>query len=137
MQKLNSRTGRGVNAPGRDYLRGHCGHTFPPVSRRDVLQKAVNMTVTEELVEAVWNKGRIVPGNDSRIWRKDSCNAWIRRNQYGNRDSEYGWEIDHIDPNGGDNLSNLQPLQWENNVAKSDGLQVCVVTANGTQNARP
>ena len=30
-------------------------------------------------------------------------------------------EHHHINPNGSDNLSNLWPLQWENNVRKSDG----------------
>ena len=83
---------------------------------------------------AVWNKGKIVPNNDASEWRKDACNAWIGWSHYGNRDSQYGWEIDHIDPDGGDNLSNLRPLQWENNVAKSDGRLACAVTANGKDN---
>lgn len=90
----------------------------------------------DELIQAVWNKGTTIQNNDPAQWRKDTCGAWIARNQYGNRNSDYGWEIDHINPNGGDAIGNLQPLQWENNVAKSDGRQVCVVTAVGTKNAK-
>lgn len=92
--------------------------------------------MTEQEIQAVWNKGRIIQNNDPAQWRKDTCGAWIARNQYGNRDSDYGWEIDHINPNGGDAISNLQPLQWANNVAKSDGRQVCVVKAEGTKNVQ-
>ncbi len=51
----------------------------------------------------------------------------MKRTEYGNRDSQYGWEIDHINPDGGDGLSNLRPLQWANNVATSDGRLRCVV----------
>ena len=37
----------------------------------------------------------------------------------------YGWEIDHINPvasGGGDEIGNLQPLNWKNNSAKGDKL---------------
>ena len=46
-----------------------------------------------------------------------------------------GWEIDHIVPaarGGGDDLSNLQPSQWENNRRKGDdypAANYCAVTA--------
>ena len=55
----------------------------------------------------------------------------MKRTDYGNRDSQYGWEIDHINPNAPsysrDSFANLQPLQWENNVDKSDGRLKCKV----------
>ena len=90
------------------------------------------MAFSETEIESVWKKGQIDPNNNAIFFRKDSCGAFMRRTDYGNVDSEYGWEIDHIVPvskGGSDALSNLRPLQWENNRAKGDGPLVCVVTA--------
>ncbi|TAL71314.1 MAG: HNH endonuclease [Bacteroidetes bacterium] len=94
---------------------------------------------SEEQIKKVWEKASIVSGNDSNVFRKDQCSAWISRQQYGNRKSSYGWEIDHITPEshgGSDELSNLRPLQWENNLSKSGGKLVCVVTAEKTENVK-
>lgn len=92
--------------------------------------------MTESVKLAVWNKATVMSGNDPARWRQDGCRAWIGWAEYGNRDSQYGWEVDHIDPNGGDHIGNLRALQWENNVAKSDGRPVCAVTARGQNNVR-
>ena len=92
------------------------------------------MSFDEEMVQKVWEKGEIVRRYDGNVWRKDQCGAWINRLQHGNRHSLYGWEIDHISPGGSDNLSNLRPLQWKNNVAKSEGRLTCPVTAQSNRN---
>jgi len=92
------------------------------------------MSWTDEEIQAVWNKGHIVEGKDPDQIRKDDCGAWMRRTEHGDRKSIYGWEIDHINPDGGDDLSNLRPLQWKNNTSKQDGKLTCPVTANGDNN---
>lgn len=74
----------------------------------------------------VWNKAQRHPGkygDESRYWRMDACGASIYWYDYGDTSSLYGWEIDHILAvalGGGDELSNLQALQWQNNRAKGD-----------------
>jgi hypothetical protein len=88
-------------------------------------------------VQQVWEKGK--PSSKPDEWRFDDCGAWIGRNLYGNRGSPFGWEIDHIKPiiaGGTDALSNLRPLQWENNAEKQSGLLTCPVIAEGTENVR-
>ena len=92
---------------------------------------------SEETKRAVWNKAEIVPGHSSDIQRKDRCGAWIDWEKYGDtNENGNGWEIDHIQPvaaNGSDDLSNLQPLQWQNNRAKGDDYPAgdfCVVKAS-------
>jgi hypothetical protein len=95
------------------------------------------MNSDEEEIQEVWEKGHVVSGIDPDRWRKDDCDAWIGRIEYGNRDSQYGWEIDHIDPDGGDDLSNKRPLQWENNLAKGDSKELkCVVSSSENKNVK-
>lgn len=89
---------------------------------------------SEETKRAVWNKAQIVQGNHPDQVRKDRCGAWIHWDKYGETaPSGNGWEIDHIKPvsqGGGDELSNRQPLQWQNNRSKGDAYPAsnyCVV----------
>jgi len=53
---------------------------------------------TKEELKAVWEKATIVAGNDPNVFRKDRCSAWIAHADYGNKNSVYGWEIDHNIP---------------------------------------
>jgi hypothetical protein len=75
------------------------------------------------LIVRVWLKGEIIPGYKPTEWRKDRCGTIMHFSRHGDTNSSYGWEIDHIIPQsigGTDDLSNLQPLQWQNNRKKGN-----------------
>ena len=72
-------------------------------------------------ISTVWNKGHIVEGYDPNYLRLDDFKNPMKRDEYGNRESDFGWEIDHIIPKakgGSDDLNNLRPLQWNTNVKR-------------------
>lgn len=80
---------------------------------------------SEEQKQIAWSRAQIVPGRDPNITRKDACGAWIKWADYGDTNSEWGWEIDHIHPvvlGGTDHPNNLQALHWKNNRAKGDSI---------------
>ena len=105
--------------------------------------------MTEEQIQNAWNRATVVEDYDKDRYRKDACGAWIIRNKYGDTDSLYGWQVDHIVPQSFlrdkgfsesmiDNSLNLRALQHENNESKSDDYPsyTAVVTSEGTENVR-
>ncbi|MET3892761.1 hypothetical protein ABIE41_003837 [Bosea sp. OAE506] len=85
---------------------------------------------TDTLIEAlkrlnVFGKGRPDPNLDPAVWRRDDFGNLIRRSDYGDRSSPYGWEIDHIRPQallGSDDLTNLRPLHCRANASLGGSL---------------
>lgn len=79
---------------------------------------------TDEELNAVWNKGKIIEGQNPNLVRVDSMGFIIHRAHYGLQ-IPTGWEVDHIIPlskGGAHKLSNWQPLNWIANNQKSDNV---------------
>ena len=88
---------------------------------------------TEQEKLNIWARGDVSIPNDPKVWRRDFCGAWIKWSDYGNHDSEYGWEIDYIKSDTNDGL-NLRPLHWRNNFDKRDGKLKCNIMADRDHN---
>ena len=103
---------------------------------------------SKEQLDVIWAKGIIVEGWKPEMVRKDAAGAWMLRDKYGDHDSIFGWDVDHIYPQKKlqdfnvpqsliDNDVNLRPMQWENNISKSDDYpdyKSVVVAENTTNN---
>lgn len=79
-------------------------------------------TTDEQKKLAIWQKGHPIAGYSSNTYRRDDYGKAMSYQEYGNRDSEYGWEFDHIVPvshGGSDSLTNLRPLNWRSNLARN------------------
>ena len=91
-----------------------------------------------EVVRSVWRLAQVVPGNDPEVWRKDEFGAWIHRQEYGNRHSEFGWEITVYGfTRHATGLAALRPMQWQNHLDfMVASRHRAVMTADGLRNAR-
>ncbi|MDX2359339.1 MAG: hypothetical protein QNK23_00940 [Crocinitomicaceae bacterium] len=84
--------------------------------------------MTDEQQDAAWENAIIVDGYNKDLVRKDICGAWMEKDKYKDADSSFGWHVDHIRPQAGnedyasidghdymDDDLNLQAMQIVNN----------------------
>lgn len=85
--------------------------------------------ITSEIINQLWEEATIAQDKNPTVWRLDPCGALIQKDQYGNRESDYGWEVDHVVSksfliNVGaseeeyDDPINLRAMHWANNDSK-------------------
>ena len=85
--------------------------------------------------DQVWELASKVPGKDPAEYRQDPYGNEIRYDQYG-KETDKGWEVDHIVPraSGGTNkLSNLQVLQTATSRQKADAIMKWRRRVNGNR----
>lgn len=74
-------------------------------------------------VQHAWEKCDSIAGRNPDIWRRDAVGNVIHRQAYGERQNEFGWEVDHSRPlqlQGTYHPNNLHALQWKQNASKGD-----------------
>ncbi|WP_291530154.1 HNH endonuclease [Bacteroides sp. UBA939] len=94
-----------------------------------------------QAIQEIWEKGIIVEGYNEDLYRQDFAGAWISRDAYGDTDSMFGWEIDHVYPTvrGGKNhIENLRPMNWRNNRSKGDDYPqyIAEITSENNKNIK-
>jgi hypothetical protein len=69
------------------------------------------MSFSDEVIQEVWEKATPIYGCDVSKIRKDHFDNLIKREDYENKTSTYGWKIDRISSAILDSISNLRPLK--------------------------
>lgn len=90
------------------------------------MSNPVQTTLLEEMKRAAW--GRTTPvGENAASWefRKDCLGNLVRYDDYGRRNSPFGWELEYIVPlrrGGSADPENLQALHWKASAARSEAV---------------
>jgi hypothetical protein len=97
------------------------------------------MEYSEEMIEKVWKKAKVVYGVSADSYRKDEFGAWIRRCRYNDKSYplSFGWVIvsnSEESDNGGDPFDKLRPLQWQNALSIKSVKDTYVISSEGFYN---
>ena len=71
------------------------------------------MAFSNDMIQAVWEKGGEMPDQDPTEWRREPFGAWMHRIQ--NDDATVlGWKIENLTTGAPDAVENLQPFHRSN-----------------------
>ena len=75
------------------------------------------MSISPTLLEAVWQRATTINGYDGGTWRTDAFGSPILRDDYGNKESKYGWVLGRIrraNPAREDCAADFRAIHWQN-----------------------
>lgn len=95
---------------------------------------------SEAKINQVWEKGLVVIGYSQDTFRKDTCGAWIQKDKYAS-EANLGWQVNYVYPaskGGNDDLENLRPMHWKNNLSKADNYPSyqCAIKSSDNKNVK-
>jgi hypothetical protein len=91
------------------------------------MSSQLQTTLFEDLKRAAWARTSPVSETAAASWefRKDCLGNLVRYNDYGRRNSPFGWELEYIVPlrrGGSADPENLQALHWKASAARSEAV---------------
>jgi|WetSurMetagenome_2_1015567.scaffolds.fasta_scaffold343111_2 hypothetical protein len=97
------------------------------------------MEYSEEMIEKVWEKAKVVNGVSPDSYRKDEFGAWIRRCRYNDKSYplSFGWVIisdSEESNNKKGEIEKLRPLQWQNALSFRNIKDTYFISAEGFYN---
>ncbi|MBL6445384.1 hypothetical protein JMN32_03640 [Fulvivirga sp. 29W222] len=57
------------------------------------VQTTVTQRFSAVVIQEAWDKGHVVPGLNKDSWREDDNGNLLKRADYGNSSSNYGWKV--------------------------------------------
>jgi hypothetical protein len=87
------------------------------------------MQYDDAVVDDVWNQASAMADRDPRQWRRDSCGAWLYRDDYGSADSEFGWWIADLSDAGSGEIPDLKAFHHRNGFDVTNGAALCHMSA--------
>jgi len=83
------------------------------------------LDLTFRILDDVWEKAGLIPGMDPSLFRRDEQGSVIRKSEFNNESSIYGWCFNHLTPlweGGNSELVNVTPLSCTNKLLSLEGI---------------
>ena len=74
------------------------------------------MSLSKDELEEIWRKGEVILGVNPKFIRRDIYGNWIKRNDFNNIHSSFGWTVSSVKIQKfgeGEYYETLMPVHWK------------------------